>query len=135
MQIYGRCSQPYLERADDGSEAVEFSGLAPLRKSPQNSKTLEVKVTKVEFPVEFIRRHNKKGFVRVKLIQGMSLSDAHSANDENFRMDPHRQFSSISEDFRLNVVDFDKVAATLRPGALISVTLPAPVIFTIRPLL
>lgn len=103
MQIFGRCSQPYLGKTSDSNEAVEFHGLAPLRKSPQNSKTLEVKVTKVEFPLEFIRRHNKKGFIRVKLIQGMSERDQHMANDENFRMDQNRQFSSISEDFRLNV--------------------------------
>ena len=90
VQIFGRCSEPCLERSEDTNEAVEFSGLAPLRKSPQNSKTLEVKVTKVEFPVEFIRRHNKKGFVRVKLIQGMSERDEQLANDENFRMDSSR---------------------------------------------
>ena len=135
IQIYGRCSQPYLEKTEGSDEAVEFSGLAPLRKSPQNSKTLEVKVTKVEFPVDFIRRHNTKGFVRVKLIQGMSEKDEHMASDENFRMDPHRQFSSISEDFRLNVQNFEELAANKDDNAMISVPLPKPVIFTIRPLL
>ena len=34
IQIYGRCSLPYLEKTEDSNEAVEFSGLAPLRKSP-----------------------------------------------------------------------------------------------------
>lgn len=52
------------------SDVVEFVGQAPLRKSPINAKnkTLMVKVIKVEFPLSFIKKHNRKGFVRVKLI-------------------------------------------------------------------
>lgn len=134
VKIFGRCNSPFLESVENENQAVEFVGLTPLRKAPQNSKTLEVKVTQVEFPVKFLRKHNKKGFVRIKLIQGMSISDNHS-NDEAFRMDPNRQFFSISEDFRLNVQDFDEEAKFLDIDAMVSVPLPKPVFFTIRPLL
>lgn len=68
IKIYGRCSIPHVETFGDNLDAVEMSGLAPLRKSHLNIKTLTVKCTKVEFPVSFLRRHNKKGFIRVKLI-------------------------------------------------------------------
>ena len=92
-------------------------------------------MTKVEFPLKFIRRHNKKGFIRIKLIQGQSENEGHRASDENFRLDPYRQFSSISEDFRLNVADFEEISAEYAPSDMISVPLPKPVFFTIRPLL
>ena len=34
VQIFGRCSQPYLEKTDNTNQAVEFVGLSPLRKAP-----------------------------------------------------------------------------------------------------
>ena len=61
----------------------------------------------------------------------MSIKDKQTSADENFKMDPNRQFSSISEDFRLNV---DEQCAPDGDG-MVSIPLPKPVIFTIRPLL
>ena len=90
VKIFGRCTEPKLERRGGENHSVEFAGLAPLRKDPQSFKTLKVVVSKVEFPLRFLRRHNNKGFVRVKLIQGLSINNEHTSDDENFKMDPLR---------------------------------------------
>ena len=57
----------------------------------------------MELPVDFVLRHNGKGFIRIKLVQGMGTEERGNVQDRDFEMDPNRTFSSVSEDFRLSV--------------------------------
>lgn len=113
-----------MQISGTGNDATEFTGLAPLRKAAHSARTIEIKVSKVELPVNFVRLHNGKGFIRIRLVQGVGTEERGNEQDRDFEMDPYRTYSSVSEDFRLSVPDIAIATRGLANSDMMSVPLP-----------
>ena len=56
------------EPSSNGNDATEFFGLAPLIWTPGSVSLTQIEVQKIELPVGFLRQHNQKGFINIRVL-------------------------------------------------------------------
>ena len=69
IKIYGPVIQKYLNEELRENVATEFMGLSPLRAIPE--ELYKVKIHALKFPSDFAEQNHDKGFVRVRIVQGL----------------------------------------------------------------
>ena len=64
-----------------------------------------VNIHSLKFPVNWAKKNNGKGFIRLRLTQALGKDMEKDANDKAFEMDPQKQFTYLSFDVRLEFTE------------------------------
>jgi hypothetical protein len=103
IKVFGPMTkQSYLSKEKE-NQTTEFAGLSPLRKIPYDLFT--VTIHNLKFPLSFVKKNNHKGFVRVRITQGVGKDPSKDADDNDWIMDERKRFTVLSSDFRLEFND------------------------------
>jgi len=83
-----------------------------------------------------VRERNGKGFIRLKLVQGIGLAMA-GGNAEEFVINDKKSYHVLSEDFRLWIPNLqeEKYGDESSRDSKVEIQVPSPITFRIAPLL